>query len=584
MQNHQLDEFVATLQSFKDLKSGISGSRIKKLTSYALDHVDQEPQLMQLVIDYSRETLATHKLGSLYIIDSIGRAYLEQARAQDDYIKPNAKEGSCAHGVYLLGEAIQELLGDAIGNSNEDHKEKIRTLIDIWDRSGLFQKGYLNAVRAKWFSPLGSNAVVATDIVIAQPNNSFVLSKDPAERCIDILSNLQPLANVPRVAVPAELQSEDSTSQQAALFQFLVNLQQIGISEPAQPSPAGFALPPQPISRPTNQMNRNDQQIPSFREDRRDRYNNSTRRTRSRSPPRRENYRSSEGPNASNNHHLYPGEENIPSSHHFRPKPVSVDHTVPPDHIKVFSRTLFVGGVPPSMKEYDIAHVLKPYGEVQSVILNSSRKHAFVKVYSRQEAENILNNFNKDGSSPLRTRWGVGFGPRDCCDYQHGYSVIPLHRLTDADKKWTTHAEWGGTAGQPLQQGLAFEEPDIVVGEGVSSKAISQKMPTDSGRNGPKSGKPVGRGSAYRNSPNQNQFYGQMAPVPLQAQVPVQAQYPPAGYGASPPMQSYGMPASMPPQAPPAMYGGQQAPPAPQSQFDPTAQLNSLMSMLNQQK
>ena len=207
------------------------------------------------------------------------------------------------------------------------------------------------------------------------------------------------------------------------------------------------------------------------------------------------------------------------------------------DHIKVFSRTLFVGGVPPSMKEYDIAHVLRPYGEVQSVILNSSRKHAFVKVYSRQEAENVLNNFNKDGSSPLRTRWGVGFGPRDCCDYQHGYSVIPLHRLTDADKKWTTHAEWGGTGGQPLQQCMAFEEPDIVVGEGVSSKAISQKMPTDSGRNGPKSGKPV-RSPPFRQSPGQNQFYGQMATGPVPAPVPASNPYPPANYGALPPILS----------------------------------------------
>ncbi|SCV03208.1 LANO_0G02806g1_1 [Lachancea nothofagi CBS 11611] len=577
MQNEQ-DEFVATLQSFKELKSGISGSRIKKLTSYALDHVDQEPQLMQMVIDYSKTTPETHKLGSLYIIDSIGRAYLEQARARDDYIKPTAKEGSCAHGVYVLGEAIQDLLGNAVSKSNEDHKDKIRTLIDIWDRSGLFQKGYLNAVRAKWFSPI-NNSSTSSAAAFTNTNSSFVLTQDPARRCIDILNSLQPMANLPLVTVPADLQSADKASQQAALFHFLVDLQQSqSISPVAIPVSA-----PLPVARQNVPTVNHSQQEQSTREDRRDRYNNSARRTRSRSPPRRENYRSSEGPNASNNHHLYPGEENVPSSSHFRPKPVSVDHTVPPDSIKVFSRTLFVGGVPPSMKEYDIAHVLRPYGEVQSVILNSSRKHAFVKVYSRREAENVLNTFNKDGSSPLRTRWGVGFGPRDCCDYQHGYSVIPLHRLTDADKKWTTNAEWGGTGGQPLQQGMAFEEPDIVVGEGVSSKAISQKMPTDSGRNGPKSGKPV-KGPAYRTSPAQSQFYGQMSSAPVQNQMPVQAQYPPAGYGASPPMHAYGMPPNMPPQPTPAMYGGQQAPPAQQPQFDPTAQLNSLMSMLNQQK
>ena len=567
------DEFVATLESFRELKSGISGSRIKKLTSYALDHVSEEPWLMQKVIEYSRSSPETHKLGSLYIIDSIGRAFLEQARARDDYIKATAKEGSCAHAVYTLGEAIQELLGNAISKSSDDHREKIRTLIDIWDRSGLFQKGYLNAVRAKWFSMESGS----------EPNSTSqsVLPQDPKERCIEILNNLQPGEAVPQVAVPEGLVSHDVASQHAALFQLLVSLQQ---QQGAFKAVAAQVAPPVRSSY-VAAGNTIQQPAQASRQDRRERYSASSRRTRSRSPPRRENHRSSEGPNAANNHHLYPGEENVPTNGHFRPKPVSVDPTVPPDHIKVFSRTLFVGGVPPSMKEYDIAHVLRPYGEVQSVILNSSRKHAFVKVYSRQEAENVLNNFNKDGSSPLRTRWGVGFGPRDCCDYQHGYSVIPLHRLTDADKKWTTHAEWGGTGGQPLQQCMAFEEPDIVVGEGVSSKAISQKMPTDSGRNGPKSGKPV-RSPPFRQSPGQNQFYGQMATGPVPAPVPASNPYPPANYGALPPIQAYGMPPNMPQQPVPAMYGGmpQQAPPPQQSQFDPTAQLNSLMSMLNQQK
>ncbi|SCW03098.1 LAFE_0G02894g1_1 [Lachancea fermentati] len=559
------DEFVATLESFKDLKSGISGSRIKKLTSYALEHVDDEETLMQMIINYSKHCPDTHKLGSLYIIDSIGRAYLDQARARDDYIKSSAKKGSCAHGVYTLGDSIQELLGDAILKSNDDHKDKIRTLIDIWDRSGLFQKGYLNAVRAKYFS------MDVPGISSSAPVKS--LSQDPKERCLQILKNFQPNQNVPQVSIPAGMLSDELAAQQSALLQFLVSLQQCAASTNVIGVQSARSQESQQSSQiaPTLQQSRGD---------RRERYGTtSSKRGRSRSPPRREHHKS-EGPSAANNHHLYPDEENVPSNPHFRPKPVSFDPTVPPDNIKVYSRTLFVGGVPPAMKEYDIAAVLRPYGEVQSVILNSSRKHAFVKVYSRQEAENVLNNFNKDGSSPLRTRWGVGFGPRDCCDYQHGYSIIPLHRLTDADKKWSVSAQWGGTGGQPLQATMVFEEPDIVVGEGVSSKAISQKMPTDSGRNGPKSGKPT-RSSNFRQSPNQNQFYGQMNMTP----VPVQQQYPPV-YSGSPPIQSYAMP-NVPQQQMPPIYdsgvASQSQSPA-QSQFDPTAQLNSLMSMLNQQK
>ena len=87
-----------------------------------------------------------------------------------------------------------------------------------------------------------------------------------------------------------------------------------------------------------------------------------------------------------------------------------------------------------------------------------------------------------------QTRWGVGFGPRDCSDYQTGISVIPINKLTEADRKWMLTADFGGSGGRPIESGLVVEEPDIEIGAGVSSKAISRRMQTDrGGRNGPKS-------------------------------------------------------------------------------------------------
>jgi protein NRD1 len=87
-----------------------------------------------------------------------------------------------------------------------------------------------------------------------------------------------------------------------------------------------------------------------------------------------------------------------------------------------------------------------------------------------------------------QTRWGVGFGPRDCSDYQSGISVIPISKLTDADRKWMLTAEYGGSGGQSIESGMVVEEPDIEIGQGVSSKAISRRMQTDKGgNNGPKS-------------------------------------------------------------------------------------------------
>lgn len=87
-----------------------------------------------------------------------------------------------------------------------------------------------------------------------------------------------------------------------------------------------------------------------------------------------------------------------------------------------------------------------------------------------------------------QTRWGVGFGPRDCSDYATGISIIPIHKLTEADRKWILTAPYGGSGGRPIESGLSVEEPDIEIGAGVSSKAISRRMQTDKGgSNGPKS-------------------------------------------------------------------------------------------------
>ncbi|RCK65236.1 Protein NRD1 [Candida viswanathii] len=184
------------------------------------------------------------------------------------------------------------------------------------------------------------------------------------------------------------------------------------------------------------------------------------------------------------------GEVNEPGNPHYRPRNVGFDATIPQATVKVLSRTLFIGGVPRNMDERALAQVLRPFGEIQSVILNSEKKHAFVKVYSRREAEQVITSFNKDGALPLRTRWGVGFGPRDCCNYQHGISIIPIQRLTDADRNWIVNAQWGGTGGQPILSGMVVDEPDIEIGSGLSSKAMSRKMPTNSARNGPRSNRP----------------------------------------------------------------------------------------------
>lgn len=192
------------------------------------------------------------------------------------------------------------------------------------------------------------------------------------------------------------------------------------------------------------------------------------RRSRSRSPGAREN--------------VY-GRQRSPARRRSPPSPdvknVSFDPTLPPDHIKVTSRTLFVGGT--QCNERELREVFGRFGNVQSVIPNPNKRHAFVKMFTRAESEAARDGMETSQDPMIKERarsvkWGVGFGPRECCDYATGISVIPIHRLTDADRRWIESAEYGGNGGKPLEGGQVMEEPDIEIGAGVSSKAISLKV------------------------------------------------------------------------------------------------------------
>ncbi|KAF2462348.1 hypothetical protein BDY21DRAFT_12216 [Lineolata rhizophorae] len=169
------------------------------------------------------------------------------------------------------------------------------------------------------------------------------------------------------------------------------------------------------------------------------------------------------------------------------PKWVEFDKSLPSGCIKVLSRTLFVGGVTTS--ESEVRNIFSRFGKVQTCIVNHDKRHAFVKMIDRHDAVSAKEGMDKIKDQEIigkvrSTRWGVGFGPRECSDYSTGISIIPINSLTDADRKWVVNAEFGGIGGRPLEPGLVLEEPDIEIGAGVSSKAISRRVGPEGGRRG----------------------------------------------------------------------------------------------------
>ncbi|KAM0349683.1 hypothetical protein ACHAPU_003512 [Fusarium lateritium] len=614
-------DLEAGLQAMLNLKPpGVSGSRITSLTSLCVSNIQSESVLIQKIYTHFKKAPGTHKLGVLYVVDSVTRKWLEQAKAQAQAINSSAPDGTYAAGVNRVTELMPVLMNDILQTAPEEQKEKIKKLLDIWEKGQTFPTSMLESFREKLSAPpqnqsttppgsppsntLGSHrgSASATPAPSAPaappaPSGSSILealanmarqttSAPPANPLPAPTASYNMPASMPQPVAPAMppvsypqtsqpvnvpslpfglphmasqngyagspvnnpsnppnplagilagagapgLGLDPNTQQQIMLIKALADqgvpfdkipalIQSMtGGAAPGAPPPAQQPLPyaqnaiiPGQAAWGGPSGKPDDSRMPGYGQTRSPAGYHG--RSRSRSPDRGWGARGSprngrdhldysrDSPNRGRHDDRRGGDYRQRSPHGHRgrsetplhdqgpaEKWVEYDQELPSGHIKVFSRTLFVGGV--NCSESELRGIFGRFGTVQTCIVNKDKRHAFVKMLSREDAVKAKQGTedSRNLEVPLRTRWGVGFGPRDCSDYQTGVSIIPIHKLTEADRKWMLTAPYGGSGGQPIESGLSVEEPDIEIGAGVSSKAISRRMQTDKGgSNGPKS-------------------------------------------------------------------------------------------------
>ncbi|KAJ6256599.1 hypothetical protein Dda_8464 [Drechslerella dactyloides] len=639
--NKAVEEFGNVLAQMSGLKApGVSGSKIKLLTEISIDNVQtnvtmspsqSESILIQKLYTHFKKTPGTHKLGVLYAVDSIVRAYIDEARKAGQDPTQDGPDGTFSAGVHRITGLLSSLMNDIMLHAPEDTKEKIKKLLDIWQRGSTFPADLIASIRSKHFSspqqsPATDNAygipslqfpgaaaaaqpTAQADVGGAAPNTAAIL-----QALAQMAKGNTPTSSTP-AAVPVSVSAAAPASQvppQIPNLSHLANLsnpapQSLPVSLPnfgGQPQPTVTASnlqsllpsllggnfgaaaqqpapPPQPQQQqsafPNLGMPQGDQNVmtqlallqmfsqglnpsqlaqaleqatkqngqaaynqggwqqPQGQPGPYDRYPDERRgpfspgrdrfrRSRSRSPAygddgtvrrrspvygeysgnlsgdaRERDYnkrgRGGRGSGTTGRGNRRDRSPSPPRQDHWdnrSPPPgqkfVEYDESLKPDKIRVYSRTLFVGGV--SSSEQDLRQLFAQHGDVQSCIVNFEKRHAFIKMKTRSDAVRAKDALetHRLPHSVLRTRWGVGFGPRDCCDYATGISEIALDRLTDADRRWLQTAEYGGIGDRPIEGGLVLEEPDIEIGQGVSSKAISRRMQTDhAGARGPKS-------------------------------------------------------------------------------------------------
>ncbi|TQV90007.1 hypothetical protein IF1G_11330 [Cordyceps javanica] len=121
---------------------GASRSRINRLTTLCVANVEV-PVLIPLLHAHFRKTPDTHKLSVLYVIDSVVRAWLLQARARNQDVSRPAPDGTHVAAVRRVTDLLPGLMRDMIQCAPDDQKVrthnpycypfgKIIKLLDIW--------------------------------------------------------------------------------------------------------------------------------------------------------------------------------------------------------------------------------------------------------------------------------------------------------------------------------------------------------------------------------------------------------------------------------------------------------------------
>lgn len=137
-------ELDGYLQSMLGLKPpGVSGSKITSITSLCTANIQvsqnpglqlvshnanycpvsqSESVLIQKIYTHFKKAPGTHKLGVLYVVDSVTRQWVDQARKAGQTPGSGAPDGTFAAGVNRVTELLPVLLTDIINTAPDDQK------------------------------------------------------------------------------------------------------------------------------------------------------------------------------------------------------------------------------------------------------------------------------------------------------------------------------------------------------------------------------------------------------------------------------------------------------------------------------
>ncbi len=81
-----------------------------------------ESVLIQKIYTHFKKTPGTHKLGVLYVVDSVTRKWMEKAKQQNQTVDRSAEDGTFAAGVNRVAELMPVLMNDIVASCPTEHR------------------------------------------------------------------------------------------------------------------------------------------------------------------------------------------------------------------------------------------------------------------------------------------------------------------------------------------------------------------------------------------------------------------------------------------------------------------------------
>lgn len=138
-----VDELDPLLQSLQALKPpGASKGKITAITSLCVDNIkvcfqsncaffsdwmltwsQSDSIITQKLFAHFKRTTATHKLGVLFVVDSVTRQWIDKARHTGQELSgSSAPDGTFASGVYRMTELMPALIDDLLRVAPQEQK------------------------------------------------------------------------------------------------------------------------------------------------------------------------------------------------------------------------------------------------------------------------------------------------------------------------------------------------------------------------------------------------------------------------------------------------------------------------------